>query len=186
MLPAPLGYYRDVLWTAFLLLQGSLPDVGGDGSVSLDSLVIDVSKVFEAYVRRVLVDRASQRGWTIRDGNLKPSTFFTDAGGYEVRPDIVIAAGAKPIALIDVKYKRAPKESDRYEVLSFMDAVDVKIGGFVCPSIEGAKSRYMGVTAGGKRMSCLRFDLASEDPEIEANRLFENTCRLIDGDAGYI
>lgn len=185
LIPPQLGYYRDPLWMAFLLLQRSLPDVGADGSVELDSLVIDISKVFEAYTRRCLVDRAEPVGWNVRDGNLKPSTFFTDNGTYEVRPDIVVAEGAKPIAVLDAKYKPSPKETDRYELLSFMDAVGVSVGAFICPGHEDTKSHFLGTTAGGKKMSVLRFDLDASNPEAEADRFFQNVRRLIEDHHAY-
>jgi 5-methylcytosine-specific restriction enzyme subunit McrC len=169
------------LWTAFLLLQSKLPELSDDGFVSLDSLIVDISKVFEAYVRRVLVDRAHKNGWNIRDGNLKPSNFFTDIGDYTVKPDVVIAKDREPLAILDAKYKIDPKESDRYELLSFMDALNVKAGGFILPTRPGERSRYLGTTAGGKKMYSLRFDLSVDDLETEADRLFNNVAELING-----
>jgi 5-methylcytosine-specific restriction enzyme subunit McrC len=180
LLPAHLNYYRDPLWTTFVLLQSKLPDVSEDGSVSLDSLIVDISKIFEAFVRRVLVDRAHQKGWNIRDGNLNPSNFFTNVGDYVVKPDIVIAKGKEPIAVLDAKYKIDPKEGDRYELLSFMDALNVKSGGFILPYRPGERSRYLGTTAGGKKMYSLRFDLSVDDLEEEADRLFYNVIELIE------
>lgn len=185
LLPAPLAYYRDPLWMAFLMLQQTLPDVGADGSVALDSLITDVSKVFEAFVRRGLVDRASREGWRVTDGNLKPSSFFTDNGAYEVRPDIVISGAEQPVLLLDAKYKPAPNPSDRYELLSFMDTLGVDIGGFVCPTTEAEKSVFMGTTAGGKRMSLLRYDLSAVDPEAEAERFFRNVQKLAAGHSDF-
>ena len=181
VLPPQLGFYRDSLWTAYLLLQEALPDVGSDGSITLDSLIIDVSKVFEAYTRRCIFDEASEHGLQIFDGNLRPSSFFIDEGAYTVHPDIVVVRDGRPIAVLDAKYKLSPKESDRYELLSFMDTMKVDIGGFICPTVADSTSRYMGITAGGKAMSVLRFDLAAPDPLAEAHRLFRNVERMIDG-----
>ena len=186
VLAPQVGYYRDPLWVAFLLLQSSLPDMDGDGAVALDSLVVDASKVFEAYVRRVLFDRAPAHGWNVRDGNLKPSNFFVEHGDYTVRPDIVIAQGNTPIAVLDAKYKLKPKDGDRYELLAFMDALGVQHGGFVCPQHEESRSTFLGTTIGSKRMSSLRFDLAASDPVAEADRLFTNVKRLVEGNTQYI
>ncbi|MEO7504887.1 MAG: hypothetical protein ABIT69_06875 [Sphingomicrobium sp.] len=185
LLPPQLAYYRDPLWMAFLMLQRALPDVGADGSVALDSLITDVSKVFEAYVRRGLVDRADREGWKVADGNLKPSSFFTDNGAYEVRPDIVISAQGKPIAVLDAKYKLRPKETDRYELLSFMDALGVEQGAFVCPAIGQERSGYIGTTGSGKRMSLLRFDLCAVDPQQEEERFFGNVRKLALGQQDF-
>jgi 5-methylcytosine-specific restriction endonuclease McrBC regulatory subunit McrC len=181
LLPPQLAYYRDPLWMAFLILQRALPDVGADGSVALDSLITDVSKVFEAYVRRGLVDRAGREGWKVADGTLKPSSFFTDNGAYEVRPDIVISTQGRPIAVLDAKYKPRPKESDRYELLSFMDALGVEHGAFVCPATGTDRSGFIGTTGGGKRMSLLRYDLSAEDAQAEEERFFNNVRKLAAG-----
>ena len=178
-LPPQLGYYRDPLWAAYLLLQQRLPDLESKGLVRLDSMIVDVSKVFEAYVRRAIYDRAKKRGWVVVDGNLKPASFFVDAGEYSVHPDIVILDHGRPVAVLDAKYKPRPKDPDRYELLSFMDAMKVSAGGFVCPVSGSERSRYLGRTAGGKAMSVLRLDLAKENPIEEADRLFKDVERVV-------
>lgn len=184
-LPAQLGYYRDPLWVAFLLLQDSLPGMDGEDTVAIDSLIVDASKIFEAYLRRVLHDRARSVGWNIKDGNLNPSNFFVESGEYTVRPDIVVCRGDTPIAVLDAKYKPQPTVADRYELLAFMDALGVKCGGLICPQDGEAKSSFLGTTAGEKAMSLLRFDLAASDPNLEADRLFANVKLLVDGDRHY-
>jgi hypothetical protein len=184
-LPSHYSYYRDPLWTAYLLLQSKLPDMSADGFISLDSLIIDISKVFEAFIRVLLVEKAQERTWQIVDGNDKPYPFFAGNDVYSVHPDIVVLRDGKPVALVDVKYKLDPKESDRYEVLSFMDTIGVARGGFVCPQRPGAKSRFMGKTTGGKELSVLRFDLAAADIEAEAERFVDNVGKLADGTYDY-
>jgi hypothetical protein len=184
-LPSHYAYYRDPLWTTYLLLQSKLPDMSAEGFVTLDSLIVDLSKVFEAFVRTVLLERAEKMGWQIVDGNTRSYPFFSDSNTFRVQPDIVIMRAGKPVAVLDVKYKPDPKESDRYEVLSFMDATGVACGGFVCPQKPGGTSRYMGVTSGGKRFSVLRFDLAAADIEAEASRFADNVQKLVDGIDGY-
>lgn len=179
-------YYNEPLWTAYLLLQSKFPELIGDGFVSLDSLVVDISKIFEAYIRRVLSEKFSQRGLGVKDGNINPTRFFVNGGDYRVHPDIIITQGNTSIAILDVKYKPEPKESDRYEVISFMDVVGVNIGGFICPQRENDISQYMGETNGGKRLSLFRFNLSAIDAEAECDRLFNNICRMIDGDYQYI
>lgn len=181
-----LSFYRDALWAALLLLQSTLPDVTDEGLVRLDSLIIDVSKVFEAYTRRIIAERAADHGWTVRDGNLHPTNFFVDQRQYRVHPDIIVFRDRKPIAVIDAKYKPNPKEADRYELLAFMDALGVQRGALLCPQLDDATSSYMGNTMGGKEISLLRFDLGAENPQTEADRLFENIRRLIDGQRGYL
>jgi len=184
-LPSQYAYYRDPLWTTYLLLQKQLPEISADGFINLESLIVDISKVFEAFIRKVLEEKSSERGWQIVDGNLKPFSFFIDNGDYHVQPDIVIIKDGHPAALLDVKYKPAPKEADRYEVLSFMNAIGIAKGGFVLPQRDGVSSRFMGQTLGGRELSLLRFDLAADEMEKEATRLFDNVERLMSGEHAY-
>jgi hypothetical protein len=185
-LPAHYAYYRDPLWTAYLLLQNKLPDLSDQGFLTLDSLIVDLSMVFEAFIRLALSEKFQARGFKIVDGKSKMYPFFVADNTYRVQPDIVILKQGIPVALLDVKYKPEPKESDRYEVLSFMEALAVNKGGFVCPQREGATSRFMGSTSGGKELSLLRFDLAAVDVDTEVNRLAENVDRLLNGIRDYI
>ena len=180
-LPAQYSYYREPLWVAYLLMQSTIPDVSGEGFISLDSLVVDLSKVFEAFVRTVLSEGASANSWRVIDGNRKPFSFFESDGNYSVHPDIVLVERGQPIAVLDAKYKPDPKESDRYELLSFMDTVGVTRGAFICPQRPGDNSRYLGQTKGGKEISLLRFNLAAADMEGECARFVENVAKVSSG-----
>lgn len=179
------SHYRDPLWSAYLILQSVLPELSFDGFVRLDSLIIDVSKVFEAFLRRELAVRLSENGYRVLDGNHAPRPFFRDSGIYTVHPDMIILRGDDVVAVLDAKYKPEPKESDRYEVLSFMDAMPVDLGGFVCPADGIDTSRFLGTTASGKEMVLFRYDLAAADPDAEADRFSNNVLKMIIGDHEY-
>ena len=181
-----LSHYRDPLWVAFLILQSVLPDVGADGFVRLDSLIIDVSIVFEAFLRRELADRLRSHGYVVEDGNKEPGRFFADTDLFTVQPDIIIRKDGRVVGLLDAKYKPNPKEHDRYEVLSFMDAMGVRIGGFICPFDGVGNSRYLGITESGKQMFSLRYDLAASDPDAESDRFAENVVRMVEGSHEFL
>lgn len=185
-LPVRLAYYRDPLWAAFLILQSVLPEVSHDGYIQLDSLIIDVSKVFEAFVRRELSIRLSAQGYSVADGWKSPTPLFQDHHKFKVHPDIVIRRDGNVVALIDAKYKLDPKERDRYEVISFMDALGVTVGGFVCPAVDGDETRYLGVTSTGKKLYSFRYDLAAADPDVEADKFVANVLAMIDGSAEFL
>ena len=85
------------------------------------------------------------------------------------------------VALLDVKYKPDPKEQDRYEVIAFMDAMGVDIGGFICPANCIDTNRYLGTTCTGKQMFSLRYNLAATDLNDESDRLKENVLKMISG-----
>ncbi|WP_143560327.1 hypothetical protein [Sphingobium sp. IP1] len=88
--------------------------------------------------------------------------------------------------MIDAKYKPSPKEADRYELLSFMDALGVQHGALLCPQLDAARSTSLGVTTSGKQVSLLRLDLRAVDPEAEADRLFQNVRKLVEGQKDYM
>ena len=90
------------------------------------------------------------------------------------------------MAVLDAKYKPEPKESDRYEVLSFMDAMPVNLGGFVCPADGVDTSRFLGTTASGKDMVLLRYDLGAANPDEEADRFATNVLKMIERTHDYI
>lgn len=178
--------YQEPLWAAFAVLQGALPDVSSDGIVRLDSLIVDVSIVFEAFVRRELEERLSASGHVVEDGNKAPSAFFRDSGRYSVHPDIVVRKDGKPLGLLDAKYKPRPTEQDRYELLAFMDAMGVSIGAFICPAYGVERTRLLGTTVSGRQMFCLRYDLRSVDSDHESERLARNVVSMLNGSGDFV
>lgn len=171
--------YAEALWSAYAVLDGAIPDLNSRGSLRLDSLIVDVSEIFEAYLRRELSMRLANDGYRVFDGWKRPHPFFADGGAYSVHPDMIIERDGSPVAVLDAKYKPDVSEQDRYEVLSFMDVLGVQIGGFVCPVADAEESRVMGTTSSGKRLSNLRVDLAAEDTQAEIDRFAENVRRMI-------
>lgn len=173
--------YADALWSAYAVLDSAIPDVDKDGVRRLDSIILDVSEIFEAYIRRELADRLGREGYKVYDGWKRPHPFFADTGTYSVHPDIIIQRDGLTLAILDAKYKPDISEQDRYEVLSFMDVMKVDIGGFVCPGRDNEISRTLGTTASGKRLHMFRFDLAAENPFDEVEKFVENIRRMICG-----
>ena len=180
-----LSHYRDPLWASLLILQSSIPEVGFDGFVRLDSLIVDVSTVFEAYLRRELAERLLPLGYQVEDGNRSPEALFSDAGPYTVHPDMVIRRDGTVVGLLDAKYKPDPKEQDRYEVMAFMDSFGTNVGGFVCPATGADTSRYLGVTKSGKKLYSLRYDLAAHDSAAESDRFAHNVVQMVTGQRDF-
>lgn len=176
-----LSHYRDPLWASLLILQSSIPEVGFDGFVRLDSLIVDVSTVFEAFLRRELAERLWPLGYQVDDGNKSAEALFLDGGPYTVHPDMVIRKDGAVVAILDAKYKPDPKEQDRYEVLAFMDSFGTNIGGFVCPSSGADTSRFLGTTRSGKRLFSLRYDLSAQDSGAESDRFAHNVIQMVQG-----
>ena len=178
--------YADALWSAYAILEQTIPDIDGSGKLNLDSLIIDVSEVFEAYLRRELSERLGKKGFKVQDGWKRPHPFFVDGRTYSVHPDMIIQRDGIVVAILDAKYKPDVNEKDRYEVLSFMDIMQANTGGFVCPADGNESSRLMGTTASGKRLHNLRIDLAALDPVKEAAKFAENVERMIQGRQDFL
>lgn len=185
-LPSHMAYYHEPLWTAYVLLQKMLPDVGSDGLVSLESMIVDVSKVFEVYARRVLEEAAPSVGVRVSDGNKRPSMFFIDSAQFSVHPDIILRQDGKVTAILDVKYKAAPKESDRYEMLSFLEATTARRAVFICPVTSPSDvSQYIGKTLGDREMSIIRINLAAENLTAEEAKFVRNVSRVLVGEYAF-
>jgi len=119
--------YADALMLAQLIISDSGFSIrGSDGIAILPSIIIDMAKVFEAYVRKVLDDYFRNiTGLVVKDGNLgapsgasttlfhpvEPSTKNT-----AVTPDIVIERDNVPEIIIDAKYKPSPKQLERDDI----------------------------------------------------------------------
>ena len=145
-------------------------------------MIVDVSKVFESYARRVLEEAAPSIGVRISDGNKKPSNFFSDSAQFSVHPDIIVRQNGKVTAILDVKYKASPKELDRYEILSFLEATEAKRAVFICP-VTGPTdiSEYLGKTPGDREMSVIRINLAADNLADEEAKFVRNVQRVLNG-----
>ena len=184
-LPLHMQFYSEPLWTAYAILQGSIPDVKEHGYIAMDSMIVNVSEVFESYARKAIEERAENQKLRVTDGNLRVNQrrFFSDGDEqYNVMPDIIVERGDDVVAVLDVKYKPSVREQDRYQLLAFMEATGANFSAFVCPRTSDAEpSRFLGRTAGGRNMGIIRFDLGVDDLVAEEDRLFRNTMRLVEG-----
>ena len=187
-LPSHLSYYREPLWTSYAILQGGIPDIASEGYFALDSMIVNVSAVFEEYARKAIVERARGLDLKVRDGNKEPMRFFSDGDEkYKVRPDIILEQGGEVVAILDVKYKQTVKESDRYQMLAFMEAAGAPRAAFVCPTADDEiPSHYMGRTPSGRHMAIIKIDLASEDFNSEEEKIFYNVLRLVQGRYDFV
>jgi len=177
-------YYAEPLWTSYAILQGSIPDVSTHGYISLDSMVIDVSDVFEGYLREVLRDKTKGTDLQIIDGNQRGNQkpFFTGNAIFKVKPDIIVERRGEVLAILDSKYKPSVKEQDRYEMLAFLDATNAKNSAFICPRTDGAEpSHFLGTTRGGKRMGIIRFNMSSDDIPAEEEKLYQSMLKVVAG-----
>jgi hypothetical protein len=147
-------------------------------------MVIDVSLVFEGYIRSLLASHPEIGGLVVKDGNVPANkcSFFSEPFEKTMKPDIIVERAGKAVAIADVKYKHALTEHDRYELLSFMEATGASVGVFVLPKVTPTDvSMRLGTTLGGKHMSSVRFDLSATDMPAEELKFVQSIRRTLDG-----
>jgi 5-methylcytosine-specific restriction enzyme subunit McrC len=185
-LPVQYRYYSEAMWITYVILQGLIPDPTKTGYVSLDSMIVDVSAVFEGYIRKILQEHSAMLSCHVKDGNAPANQhpfFFDRQQENRVKPDIILERQGKVEAILDVKYKKSVNEHDRYELLSFMEVTGAKEGAFIVPLLESSGgSIRLGTTLGGRRMSLIAFDLAAPVIEDEEVKLVKAVSRLIQGE----
>lgn len=127
-LPSNHEHYVDALMLAQLIIfEAGFAIRSASGAITLPSILIDMSDVFEAYVRRVLINHVKVEGRTVtvKDGNhggpagAKLALLDPVEPGVKnvpVTPDIVIEVDGTAKLVIDTKYKPAPTTPSRDDV----------------------------------------------------------------------
>lgn len=162
--------YEPAIWLALLLATQGVVLLEATGGARFETLVVDVSRVFENYVRRLCVDAEAGelRGIKTIDGNERPAQLFVSGINALTHPDIYFEVDGKPIAVVDVKYKPQPTPADRYELLAFCEALGVKRAAFVYPQTgERPLSELYGETRGGIRILGLTLRLDGDRMKAE-------------------
>ncbi len=124
-LPTLRGYYRPALDLALTIIGRKAVVLERRGStLRLPSLVVDMSTVFEAYIREVLITASRDNHGAVRvlDGNKRSPEgglgyLFDDGVGVVATPDVVFRKAAvghveHPL-LLEIKYKPADAKPDR-------------------------------------------------------------------------
>lgn len=184
-LPRTHAFYEPILWLCFLVATKSGLAMERVGRVLFDSIIIDVARVFEHYVRRVCVanERTIFGEGKVMSGSARPIVLFPSTKKFQTEPDLYITLKGKPLAVADMKYKPEPSREDRYELLTFCEAAQVKRAAFICPLIGGTHPRVSyGQTAGGINVDVLRFNLAAQDMEREEASFLSNLRGSLLGD----
>lgn len=124
-LPSVRAYYRSALALSLAVIQQRAVTLDrGSGDLKLPSLLVNMSDVFEDYLRNIVIERATSESWSLSvlNGNHdaprggKRRLLHT---GVEVKasPDVVVASDANgdqtfPV-LVEVKYKPSDRPLDR-------------------------------------------------------------------------
>lgn len=179
-LPPSQSHYEAPLWLSYLIATNSGISLERIGRARFESLIINVSDIFEEYVRRVLVEADATIGCKVLNGNTAPLDLFVHGRQFPVAPDYYFAKSERILGLADAKYKDHPSREDRYELLSHSEAAGVRRAAFICPMIPGARrTEAYGTTRGGIEVHLVRIDLGSEDLALEESRLVDSIRELV-------
>jgi 5-methylcytosine-specific restriction endonuclease McrBC regulatory subunit McrC len=130
--PSDRYYYLPALNLALLIMRGAGLGLGDDADVRFKPILINTAEMFERYVRAIAQEVSQTFDAHADNGKLEPLRFYSEPPfAISVKPDIVVKRGGRTVMVIDVKYKFAPTEQDHYQLWAYMEAYDVKHGGFI-------------------------------------------------------
>ena len=95
--------YRPAITLAHLILRSAALEFDGEHPAIGDAFLVDMNKVFEDVVGLGIRRALQLEGLTVE---LQRHDHLDHLGHVEIRPDVLVSAGLKPVAVADVKYKR--------------------------------------------------------------------------------
>lgn len=179
-LPSTHSHYETALWLSYLIATNSGVSLEEFGPTRLETVVLNVSDIFEAYVRHVCAEAESSLGCSVRDGNRQTLRLFVQGAPVPIKPDIYFVREHHVLAVADAKYKPAPSEEDRYALISYCDATGAQRGAMILPAdVVHPVSTHLGDTRGGKRLDIIRVNLAATDMRLEEAKFLAEIRSLL-------
>ena len=158
-------HYREVITLSRLILQHATVETGR-GRVRASGFLMDMNRVFEAFVRRALRE---ELGLVERDFPDRSRTFLDQANRIRLRPDLMWWREGRCVFVGDAKYKRIHHaqvpNADLYQLLAYATALDLPGGILVYAKGERDPAVHR-VRNAGKRLEVFALDLAGEPAAI--------------------
>lgn len=178
-LPSVRAYYRDALDVALAIIHQRglmLEDSSGRG-IQLPSIVLDMSSLFEAYIRKSLQLYAVEHDWQwdVLDGNSEGSRpLYRGQASPAATPDIVVQGRGIIPLVFEVKYIPVDGSSSRDAVnqaITYANCYEANRVVLVHPCKDGqASGMHKLGDVGEIEVLQYRFDLSSSDLAGEVNR----------------
>lgn len=181
-LPSLHRQYAGLLWLSYLLHARRGISIEASGKAVFDTFVVNLADVFEDYVRFLIANALDTilPGAKAFNGNDDQVSLFVQGEAHKVKPDIyLLSAEGAPLAVLDAKYKPAAKASDRYEVIAFCEALQVKRAVILCPSSQPQPIELLGTTPGGIKMHVARINLNAPDMSQAEHEFLEHVKSLV-------
>lgn len=144
-----------------ILQQESLRDK--TGSVLGISFTIDMNKLFERFVEKVVREEAQRAGYQLTSQQQRPL-----AEGVVIIPDLILRRDGRDFAVGDAKYKEIKSdklpEEDLYQMLAYCVSLGLPSGLLIYAG--NRFSRSLVVKRAGIRLEAAGIDLAAEPSEV--------------------
>ena len=173
--------YAQVLWLCYLVATKRGVVLEEMGSTPLATMLVDLSEVFENYVREVLREQLETivPAGILRNGNQQQVALFCESNDTPLKPDIYVRQGNRCVLVLDAKYKFTIKAADRYEILAFCEGLQSKCAIFLSPMADNsAPVTFCGRTPSGVEMYELRIAMDALDMRSEEQRFINELRRI--------
>lgn len=153
-------HYRPAVELSRLLLRRSSPELA-EGSTAATGLALDLSDVFEDFVRTALREALRVTPHRFPSGDTCPPIHLDERHRVRLKPDLSLWRGTRCLFIGDVKYKRddgggiAP---DLYQLLTYATAARLDEATLIYAYGPAQPARHI-VTATGTRLNVLHVHL---------------------------
>ncbi|XAS68126.1 hypothetical protein V3C33_01970 [Micrococcaceae bacterium Sec5.7] len=164
---SPDAPYSNCIRTGALILAGA-GVVTTAGDLASHGLLFQMSRVFESFVTRTVIDEAQRSGlgWEVQG---RGRAQFLDAEEeLRLMPDICVGTNSNnaKLTIIDAKYKFLsghPSRSDIYQMMAYCEAYDTDVG--VIVGMGSGPDTVLYTQKPKLKIHCIRLDLMTGDPE---------------------
>lgn len=143
------------------------------GTVRSSGFAFDMAVVFEDFVCAALREALAD---TVGRVHVQYRTHLDEAAAVDIRPDLVITSGLRPVAVLDAKYKAEKPagfpQADLYQMLAYCTVLGLRTGHLVYARGGESPARHR-VTGTDVTLVCHALDLDQDPAE-----LLENVARL--------
>lgn len=180
-LPMSHKEYSSIIWLSYLIHARRGLSIEAIGKVSFDTFVVNLADVFEDYLRVIITEHFMRLGsrYSVKDGNKNQVPLFANSDQYKVKPDIYVADGKQSLAVLDAKYKPSIKPADRYEVIAFCEALQVKRALILSPVVGSDCLNQLGRTPGGIEFWNAKINLSANKMADEERRFLNVVEKLV-------
>jgi 5-methylcytosine-specific restriction enzyme subunit McrC len=172
-------HYRTPLTLARMLLE-MLSVTHRAGEREMLPLLIEMPRLFERFLQRLLEERLPGAGLSVRWGHERRHLDLDQTVTLE--PDMVICRHGSPVCIGDAKYKptgwdeaqqseedaRASRNADVYQMFAYCTGYGVRDAVLIYPQPSGRETIRIDTGSGLKRVHSLGIDLTGGGAEFEA------------------